>query len=264
MRIGVIIPVHNQGRYFNMCLDTMCETGDADVRLYAIDVASNPGEFDLSLAKHTFRTYRYDENPGVTKPWNQGIRMAMEDESDVVCVANSDILWGPETIERCAAVAAKHYVSFPLSIQAGSPPNKFDQMARMLAYAPAACITPELAEAYLAGSSPRNRQSLMDVLLDPSKRVNAPTGGFAGWCFFLSRACVERFGLFDEQFVLWYQDTDYHWRLSRAGIQPFECRNCIVHHYESRSIIGLKDGFNHQGWRAGDEQRFTAKWAHQK
>jgi len=260
VRIGVVIPVHNQGEYFDRCLASMRESGDDDVRLYVIDAASRPGEVRMDHAVFPYRLHRYDVNPGVTKPWNKGLEMALSDGAEVVCIANSDILWGVETIARCAAEAAEHLAAFPLTVESGPAPAGFDRMARLLAYQPDVALTAQEAELHLQGATPRNRSILLELLVDPTKRVNAPTGGFAGWCFFLSARCMERAGVFDEQFVLWYQDNDYLRRLASAGIRPVECRNCLIHHFESKSILGLEDGFDHQGWRERDAERWKAKW----
>jgi GT2 family glycosyltransferase len=260
MRIGVVIPVHNQGKYLDQCLSSMQEPDEHDICIYIIDANSKPGEIRMQFSMYPHKMHRYVENPGVTKPWNQGIRMALADDADVVCIANSDILWGPDTISRCAEEAAKRGAAFPLTVQSGPEPDKFDRMARILAFHPKTGLSPEVVGLYLGGSKARNRQTLMDVLTDPSKRKNEPTGGFAGWCFFLSKDCINKVGCFDEQFVLWYQDTDYHWRMSALGIHPVECRNCLIHHYESRSIVGLPGGFEYRGWRAEDERRWKAKW----
>lgn len=241
MRIAIVIPVLNQIEFFKQTVESICKTAPNKhhVRIVVVDSASTEPIKDAALNAEMLNPWmgvdyiRLDENLGVTKPWNIGIQRALSIGADVVCVSNSDVVYGKDVIRNCAECAFEEGAAFPYSIQGGPKPKDFDSRADEAAKLPL-----------------------------HSQKFN--TGGFAGWCFFLSRKTIEQIGMFDEQFTLWYQDTDYHNRLHAAGITPWELRCCLLHHYESRTIISMPGKFECHGWRKQDEKNFFLKYPHQK
>lgn len=197
-------------------------------------MASNPPVNDAILDKFRLdgNLSRWGENHGVTFPWNEGLKWAKEVKADAVCVCNSDVVFGKHVIKNCmeALFTGEEKAVFPLSIQGGPFPNDFYKREETLSKTPT-----------------------VEALVD--------TGGFAGWCFFLKMSTVEKIGVFDDQFRLWYQDTDYHNRLRKAGIGVYEVRNCLLHHYESRTILSMEGGFDCNGWREKDAEHFAKKWS---
>ncbi|MCW8129258.1 MAG: glycosyltransferase family 2 protein [Planctomycetota bacterium] len=244
-KLGIVIPVHNQMHVFKQCMGSIFTFRPSDqaverpIRIYILDNGSteqiepgslqdlwDPAAFDVEFT-------RYPKNVGVTQAWNDGLRKALLDDCDIVCISNSDVIYGPKAIEHCVGAVWRHGLGlcWPFTNQRGPVPADFRARSQ------------ELSELDFA-----NPNSIVD------------TGGFAGWSFFLSRATVEKVGYFDPQFTLWYQDTDYHNRLHEHGIPHGEVRNCLIHHFESVTIKGLDRGFEHQGWRARDAERYAAKY----
>lgn len=242
MKLAIVIPVLNQIDVFTQCIESICKTAilkgidRQHIMVIVVDSASTDPIFGVihDAEKRlnpwiNFEYIRLTQNVGVTTPWNIGLKRAMEIGADVICISNSDVVYGPNVLDHCALVAKDEGACFPLSIQGGPLPPDFEKRAlEQSAYNPLHC-------------------SKVD------------TRGFAGWCFFLSKETVEKVGYFDEQFTLWYQDTDYHYRLRTAGITPWEVRSCLLHHFESRTIKSMPGGFDCYGWRQQDEKRFFAK-----
>ena len=82
-----------------------------------------------------------------------------------------------------------------------------------------------------------------------------------GWCLFLQApSCAEKVGFYDENFYpAYYEDTDYHRRMTLAGIEPF--RLPTDHAYEGWATIKL-EGYGGPTYRG--QQRnldyYTRKW----
>lgn len=243
MRISIVIPAHGQRDLLIECVQSIEDTcpdvhsSDFQTDIHIIDNGSVPslGICDLPITERRKIVRRsgtlFNENVGVTKAWNRGIDHAMEMGAEVICICNSDVVFGPMVIANCvkALTDLGHYAAFPLSKQGGPKEPDFDAKASQYAG------------------------------LDLASNI-VMTGGFAGWCFFLSRECVEKVGRFDEQFTLWYQDTDFHRRLHHIAKPAVEVRACYLHHYESRTILSMPNQFNCNGWRAQDEINFKAKY----
>lgn len=233
MKLHIVIPAYNQFDYLDKCLKSIVETYPTK-HYIVVHVIDNGSEAALKRNDKIFPNLsiiytRFENNKGVTVPWNYGARYAMSQNADAVCISNSDVIYGEKTIEHCLEALEHHGCVFPQSIQGGPMPNDF--MARAL-----------------VNAGLKTKENCVD------------TAGFAGWCFFLSAETIHKIGFFDDQFTLWYQDTDYHWRLRQAGINPVEVRSCLLHHFESRTIVSMPGGFSCYGWREQDEKRFFAKW----
>jgi GT2 family glycosyltransferase len=240
MKVGIVIPFHGQIPLLIECINSIFEKNvcEHEIAVFLIDngTVHESGFNHSEIVPDYPNSYYLDinkQNVGVTKAWNQGLKRALKWGAEVVCISNSDVVFGPMVVINCVSAAFKHGVAFPFSKQGGPKEVDFDQKA--------------LEKSRLDFDAPG---SVVD------------TGGFAGWCFFLSRKTIEQVGVFDEQFTLWYQDTDYHWRLVRENppIRPMEVRCCYLHHYESRTILSMPQQFECYGWRAEDAKRFAAKY----
>jgi len=77
--------------------------------------------------------------------------------------------------------------------------------------------------------------------------------------FLLCRSCIEKVGLFDENFVLaYFEDNDYHERVKRAGV-----KSCMVwwspfYHIGSRTIT--EGGVDHVAAFERNREYFKRKW----
>jgi GT2 family glycosyltransferase len=64
---------------------------------------------------------------------------------------------------------------------------------------------------------------------------------FAAWCFALTRAAIEEFGVragefLDPDLVVWYQDTDLLERLRQAGRPPLHVPASRIRHGLSQTV----------------------------
>ncbi|MFI2754621.1 glycosyltransferase family 2 protein [Cellulomonas sp. P22] len=59
--------------------------------------------------------------------------------------------------------------------------------------------------------------------------------GFCGAAAILRTSALREVGTFDEDFFLYYEDTDLSWRLRLAGYQVRHCPEAVVHHQHAAS-----------------------------
>lgn len=236
-RLRIVIPAHGQWDLLALALRSM-RTAAAFARDHvqtSIQVIDNgsPTPADAILKQYVDIWDRLETNVGVTKPWNMGLDRAMTDGVDVCCICNSDVVFGKRVIDQCVRGITEHgrFATFPFSIQGGPMPSDWEE---------------------------RNLRA------NALPYTDVDTNGFAGWCFFLSRACVDKVGVFDERFTLWYGDSQYMWRTRRLGCTPMEVRSCLLHHFESRTILSMPGQFEVNGWRSQDAkewEKWTKEWA---
>ncbi|MFS0702764.1 glycosyltransferase family 2 protein [Cellulomonas sp. 179-A 4D5 NHS] len=74
--------------------------------------------------------------------------------------------------------------------------------------------------------------------------------GFCGAAAILRTSALRDVGLFDEDFFLYYEDSDLSWRLRLAGYRVLHCPDAVVHHVhaastgEGSALFRFHDGRN--------------------
>lgn len=61
-----------------------------------------------------------------------------------------------------------------------------------------------------------------------------------GFCFMLPRTTIDKLGVFDEKYQVWYGDTDMEKRIHEADGRVLKINNLYVYHYGSTSYGKLK------------------------
>ena len=64
------------------------------------------------------------------------------------------------------------------------------------------------------------------------------TGFATGCAVMISREVIERVGLLDDDFFLYFEDLDYSLRVKEAGLKVMYCPKSIIWHKISRSTGG--------------------------
>jgi GT2 family glycosyltransferase len=264
--VTIVVPYFNQVAYLADTLRGVALHGSQGfhVRVLLFDNASEE-ELNTSLLDDVgldWKLFRSDTNRAVSVPWNEGIRLAFEEyESDAACLLNSDVIVGPGWVEHCVhALDEGAYCAFPFAYTDGGPLPKDFARRSLLAH------EGRIEEAFR--DLPVRRQhrpgenyygeghwTVPSVL-----HAKHPTDGFCGYCFFLSRRCVEEVGLMDEEMVLCYSDTDYRNRLIAAGEPPICVHRCFAHHFGSRTIRPLLNTERQIATIARDKTSFERKW----
>lgn len=60
------------------------------------------------------------------------------------------------------------------------------------------------------------------------------TDWMSGFCFYLTPRCIHEVGYFDEQFKVWYGDTDYEKRIQQKGAVKI-IRGLYIYHFGGKS-----------------------------
>ncbi|PID79833.1 glycosyl transferase [bacterium DOLJORAL78_65_58] len=68
-----------------------------------------------------------------------------------------------------------------------------------------------------------------------------PVEYIAGACFLIPRAVLADIGPLDERFFMYFEETDWCWRLKQSGRRVWYCADCEVVHLEGRAAEGVSD-----------------------
>ncbi len=216
MKCSVIILSWNGMAYLGPCLDTVLGQQGVDFEVIVVDNGSTDGSPDW-VAEHypQVRLICNERNLGFAAGNNVGLRAAA---GDVLVLLNQDTEVRPGWLAALAEA-----VSDPAVGIAGAK----------LLYPDG---TIQHAGGHLHGPRGRadhiGRHEPDEGQYDEPREVDFVTGASIA----LSRAALERIGLLDEGFPLYFEDTDWCYRAREAGLRVLYYPAATAVHYESTSI----------------------------
>jgi len=227
--LAIIVPVLNCLEYTRSFIQKL--KIKRDYRLIVINNGSTDGT--MGYLKYYSRTKEitiidYPQNMGVAYAWNTGIKYAIENfDSKYFFIPNNDIILYPKTVERMIeAFDNKDVVlTTALNINNGEPfPDNIDKIDDMFG--------DEITE----------------------------KPDFS--CFMISKECVEKVGMFDENFYpAYFEDNDYHYRIKKAGLKAIKTNRAVFYHFGSQTIKNDEKIRNFSNKKYLDNKEyFIKKW----
>jgi len=264
--VTIVIPFRNQVSYLLATLQSVTSTQTAafNAHVILIDNASDErldtGLLDAMGLRYTL--IRNRRNRAVSQPWNLGIRLGLtEHRAAAVCLLNSDVVLGEGWMEHCVrALDQGAYCSFPFCYtEGGAVPKDFHKRARQAS-------RKRFEDAYFNVLLRRQHAPGEDYYADPHFDLTCDpvdmheSEGFNGYCFWLSRQCIEDLGYIDERMAICYSDTDYRNRLTTSGHAPVCVHSCLSHHFMSRTLHPVMRTYRGRRRVARDKEYFQKKW----
>ena len=218
--ISIIIPVRNNLLYTQMLIGLIEQTTKVYHEILIIDNASTEkgmGEYLVDFEKRQNHLTDFNkrrnhqvvflpENFGIVKSWNFGVRMASQ---DTILIMNNDIVIGNRCIDE-------------LFMTLHNPYNGLF------------CVSP----VYQDGDM---RRDFKDLELKQRESIGKLVDGAVG-CMFMFKKEVRdlikppKIGyLFDEQFTMFFEDTDFFVRMKQAGIPAKSRTSTCIHHFDRQT-----------------------------
>ncbi len=225
------------------CLRTLRGLTYPNFRLLVVDNGSTDGSAErLARAAPDAEHLRLPKNRGFAGGFNAGAHRALENGAQFVLLLNNDTLADPGLLEPLVEAAA------PSDVAAVSP---------LIFYAEA----PERIWSAGAGRSRwtleltgnHGRGEVFETTLPPVEREF-----LSGCALLVKRKIIEAHGLFDEGFFLYYEDSDFSFRLRQAGYRLLLVPRAKLRHKVSRSSQG-SDTPAERYWMARSSVRFFRK-----
>lgn len=225
-KVSVILVNYNGKRYNNKCITSILQSTVKD-RLYVV-VVDNASTDDslIDLKVHWGQNdqvviIEMDQNYGFSRANNEGIKWSIENGINRFLLLNNDTEIDPYAIEKMLKIQEDtQSIVVPKIFYA----NKPDII-------------------WCAGGK------FSTIIKKPIQRgLNQKDCGqfdtnckceFAnGCCLLLTKEIIEKNGLLDERFFLYYEDTEYSLRALENNIPIWYCANAVVYHKVNGSTQG--------------------------
>lgn len=173
------------------------------------------------------------KNLGFAEGNNVGIKYALKNGADYVVVLNNDTRVDPTMLIRIIKVARKYpdfgaaspKIFFEKGFEFHKERYKSEDLGKVIWYAGG-----EIDWDNVYG------KTLGVDEVDKGQFGESQETAFAtGTCMFLSRKALEKVGLFDERYFMYYEDTDLSMRIKRGGFKVLYVPDAIIWHKVAQS-----------------------------
>lgn len=230
-RIGIVTVLYGSHNVVEGFFDSLALQQRVDFKVYVIDNSPTPATLELCrtlAARHAIDAEFVfnDANVGVARGNNQGIELALRDGCAAVLLANNDTEFPAGTLQALKDEWLR-------GAKAVTPKLLYHGPERMIWFAGGRI------DAWTMRTPHHGMREIDHGHHDtPGDISYAPT------CFLLVDAAVfERVGLMDESYFVYYDDTDFIWRLCRAGFRLQYAPQAVVLHKVSTSTGGSESPF---------------------
>lgn len=226
-KLAIILVNYNGKQYNEACIESLLAgRSTCDKSIIIVDNASRDDSMRLLHKRYDNDTrielINLDDNYGFSYANNVGIRRAMEKGADYVLLLNNDTEIDADMLMRLEECAQRHPDSMIV-------PKIYYSDRRDVIWSAGGKVSPLIRKVSHIGVGQVDRG-----------QFNEETEiGFATGCALLiPKGVIEKAGLLDEDFFLYYEDTEYSFRLTGMGISIYYCPKAVMYHKVGASTKG--------------------------
>ena len=237
MRLSICIVNWNTREYLRQCLTALYEypPDGAEIETIVVDNASGDGSAAMTAQEFPQAILIGNaDNRGYAEGNNQALQQAT---GDYLLLLNPDVIVHPESLTRAMAFMADHPKAGAMGCRLIGPDGVTQRSLRSFPD-PAPVLWEFLSLSKIFPKSPRfgaYRMTWFDY--NHVLEVDQPMGSF----LLLTRAALEKVGLMDTQFPIFFNEVDWCWRAKRElGFGIYYTPDVVVTHYGAGSTRQVK------------------------
>jgi len=237
-KASIIILTFNSQDVIADCLNSVLHSDTPMSRIIVVD--NNSSDRTIEIVKGFLPQVRLiinNQNLGFSAGNNVAIKYAMEDESDYIFLLNPDTTIKPDTLtilletaqsdQQIGIVGPKTFYSFGRCHLPKVTPSQGEALREQLG------DRIMYAGGVLNWQNAKNHHRGMGEIDHGQYNQTEETGFASGAALFIKKEVIQKIGLLDEKYFLYYEDADWCIRAKKAGFKiVFEPR-AIVYHQES-------------------------------
>jgi len=241
--ISVVVVTYHNLAEMGVCLDALAASLQPfESQLFIIDNASNDGTPQWLRSSHTHLKTRFDEvhllfnpvNAGFTAAVNQGLRQC---SGDLILLLNPDVIVQADTLTTLADALHAQPEAGVVAPQLRYPGGAIQPSCRR--FPRKRDVLWEVSGLALLGARlHRSDWKMSDFDHRHSRFVDQPQGAF----LLMRRQVLQRVGLLDDSYFMFFSDVDWCERVHVAGWKIWFCARTFVYHHKGASVTRRKPG----------------------
>ena len=203
-KISIIAINHNQEEVTCEMLESLRHITYPNIEIFLVDNASKSDANSIKERYPEIILMKSPTNVGFTGGNNVAMKIAT---GDYIMLLNNDTVVSPGFIEPMLDTFAKHP-------DAGivTPKIIFEFSDNLIQYAGTNEINPYTCRGETRGYKHKN-----DGTFDKEYKTHLCHGA----CMMISRACMDKIGILDDTFFIYYEEYDYCYRAKKAGFEIY-------------------------------------------
>ena len=246
IKIQIVIPAINLWEnYSKPCIDSIKTKYDYRI-LFVDNGSTDQTKIEAGkLVSNVFAHQRNEETWSCAKTWNFAVKDAFARGFDYALVLNNDVLLHPETIDRLVdrfEESKRKLIAIPdknlemhaelTEVSMEAPMSKQVFESEILAMVTAMNVRGDCKE-------PKDIFTLDAKNYEIVNEAEHPDFS----AFMISKEAYEKVGDFDEAFIpCYWEDNDYHTRITKSGLKALVIPSAIYYHYGSRTQVEALGG----------------------
>lgn len=227
MKLAVILVNYNGKKYNMSCIESiLAGAGAEDVKIIVVDNASQDDSMRLLEDRYAgderLELLGLDDNYGFSRANNEGIGRAKSWGADCVMLLNNDTEIEPDMLRRLRECGERHSDSMIV-------PKIYYSDDRTRIWSAGGSVSPVIRKVRHIGLNETDEGQY-----DTEREIAFATG----CCLWIPMKVIEKAGMLDERFFLYYEDTEYSFRLRRLGISIYYCPKAVMYHKVGASTKG--------------------------
>ncbi len=229
MILSVIIVSYNTKDFLKRCMDSVfSERGIESLEIIVIDNNSTDGTKEMLSGHSEFITVFNKENVGFAKAVNQGIKKS---SGDYLLLLNSDIVVKQQSFKKMISFAKEHSEA---GIIGGCLLNLDNSPQASVYHFPT--IGRAIKEYWF------RQKGTFEKYIPLIKKGNSTSVEVVtGAVMLIPRKIIEKIGLLDERYFMYFEDLDYCRRVNKAGYKIYylpEAEFIHAHGASGKNISG--------------------------
>ncbi len=216
-KVFIVVLNYNGGELLQNCLASLDYVSYPNFSIVIVDNASADGSLRRVRANFPQVTIIENEkNLGFSGGNNVGIKYALEQQADYVLLLNQDTEVEPDFLEKLIVTVEKN--------------PQIGILSPLIFWEKTDCV-------WFSGG--RINWWTMKAINETRRRDRkyCATGFISGCSMLIKKAVIEKVGLLDEKFFLYYEDVDFSCRAQRAGFLTVIDPASQIYHFETSGAI---------------------------
>ena len=252
MKLSIVIVSYNVKYFLEQCLRSVERAVNGiDTEVIVVDNASSDGSNEYIPSRFpNIKWIASKENGGFSHGNNVGFSQA---KGRYILMLNPDTIVTREAIHRCVEFMDTHHEAGALGVKMVNKDGTFAMESRR------GIVTPWVSLCKATGLCRRYPESrlfghyYMSYL---NKEEVNEIEMVSGACMFLRKSILDKIGFLDEDFFMYWEDSDLSYRILRSGHKNYYLPSPIFH-YKGESSI--KSKLRYRYWLYSSLQIFFSK-----